>query len=91
MKPKVREQNEIISVHVLYGNEERWKSVKDRGTLRDKNGSIILPMIVIKEHQWDLMMPCLFHLTTMYKENLYLLFVQVVDGVKTIGMIDLLF
>ena len=48
MKPKVREQNEIISVPVLYGNEERWKSVKDRGTLRDKNGSIILPMIVIK-------------------------------------------
>ena len=48
MKPKVKEQNEIISVPVLYGNEERWKSVKNRGTLRDKNGSIILPMIVIK-------------------------------------------
>ena len=48
MKPKVKEQNEIISVPVLYGNEERWKSVKDRGTLRDKNGVIILPMIVIK-------------------------------------------
>jgi len=48
MKPKVKEQNEIISVPVLYGNEERWKSVKDRGTLRDKNGSLILPMIVIK-------------------------------------------
>ena len=48
MKPKVKEQNEIISVPVLYGNEERWKSIKDRGTLRDKNGSIILPIIVIK-------------------------------------------
>ena len=48
MKPKVREQNEIISVPVLYGNEERWKSIKTRGTLRDKNGVIILPMIVIK-------------------------------------------
>ncbi len=48
MKPKVKEQNEIISVPVLYGNEERWKSVKNRGTLRDKNGSIILPMMVIK-------------------------------------------
>ena len=48
MKPKVKEQNEIISVPVLYGNEERWKSIKDRGTLRDKNGVIILPMIVIK-------------------------------------------
>tara|TARA_R100001591_G_scaffold16059_1_gene22488 strand:+ start:496 stop:1338 length:843 start_codon:yes stop_codon:yes gene_type:complete len=48
MKPKVREQNEIISVPVLYGNEERWKSIKARGALRDKNGVIILPMIVIK-------------------------------------------
>ena len=48
MKPKVKEQNEVISVPVLYGNEERWKSVKDRGTLRDTNGVIILPMIVIK-------------------------------------------
>ena len=48
MKPKVKEQNEIISVPILYGNEERWKSIKDRGTLRDKNGVIILPMIVIK-------------------------------------------
>ena len=48
MKPKVKEQNEIISVPVLYGNEERWKSIKARGTLRDKNGVIILPIIVIK-------------------------------------------
>ena len=48
MKPKIKEQNEIISVPVLYGNEERWKSIKARGTLRDKNGVIILPIIVIK-------------------------------------------
>ncbi len=39
MKPKVKEQNEIISVPVLYGNEERGKSIKGRGTLRDKNGN----------------------------------------------------
>ena len=48
MKPKVREQNEVISVPVLYGNEERWKSVKARGALRDKNGTIILPVMIIK-------------------------------------------
>ena len=48
MKPKVKEQNEIISVPVLYGNEERWKSIKTRGALRDKNGSILLPIMVIK-------------------------------------------
>ena len=48
MKPKVKEANEIIKVPVLYGNEERWKSVRGRGTLRDRNGAIILPIIVIK-------------------------------------------
>tara|TARA_B100001564_G_scaffold327077_1_gene309809 strand:- start:319 stop:1161 length:843 start_codon:yes stop_codon:yes gene_type:complete len=48
MKPKVKELNEIIKVPVLYGNEERWKSVRNRGTLRDKNNALILPIIVIK-------------------------------------------
>ena len=47
-KPKVKEANEMIKVPVLYGNEERWKSVRGRGTLRDSNGAIILPVIVIK-------------------------------------------
>ena len=48
MKPKVKEQNEVISVPVLYGNEESWKSVRNRGTLRDSNGALLLPVIVIK-------------------------------------------
>ena len=48
MKPRVKEANEMIKVPVLYGNEERWKSVRGRGTLRDSNGAIILPVIVIK-------------------------------------------
>ena len=48
MKPVVRESNETIKVPVMYGNEERWKSVRSRGVLRDKNGVIILPVIVIK-------------------------------------------
>ena len=48
MKPVVRESNEIIKVPVMYGNEERWKSVRGRGVLRDKNGVIILPVLVIK-------------------------------------------
>ena len=48
MKPKIQESNETISVPVLYGNEERWKSIKSRNTLRDKNGSIILPLMVLK-------------------------------------------
>ena len=48
MKPVVREANEIIKVPVMYGNEERWKSIRNRGVLRDKNGVVILPVMVIK-------------------------------------------
>ena len=32
----------------MYGNEERWKAVRKRGVLRDKNGALILPLIVLK-------------------------------------------
>ena len=48
MKPVVRESNEIIKVPVLWGSEERWKSIRSRGVLRDKNGTIILPVMVVK-------------------------------------------
>ncbi len=33
---------------VVYGNEERWKSVRSRSTLRDSTGAILLPVIVVK-------------------------------------------
>jgi hypothetical protein len=48
MKPTVRESNEIIKVPVLYANEERWKSVRKNGVLRDKNGSVMLPLIIMR-------------------------------------------
>ena len=48
MKPSVKEANEVIKVPVMYGNEERWKSVRKRGVLRDKNGAFILPLIMLK-------------------------------------------
>ena len=38
----------ILDVTVMYGNEERWKSVRKRGVLRDKNGTMILPLIMLK-------------------------------------------
>ena len=38
--PKVKEANETVDVTVMYGNEERWKSVRKRGTMRDKNGAV---------------------------------------------------
>ena len=48
IKPTVQEANEKVKVTVMYGNEERWKAVRKRGVLRDKNNSLILPLIMLK-------------------------------------------
>ena len=48
IKPTVQEANEQVKVTVMYGNEERWKSVRKRGVLRDKNNVLILPLIMLK-------------------------------------------
>ena len=48
LKPKVGEANEMIDVPVMYGNEERWAAVRKRGVIRDKNDSLILPLIMLK-------------------------------------------
>ena len=48
IKPTVQEANERVKVTVMYGNEERWKSVRKRGVMRDKNNSLILPLIMLK-------------------------------------------
>ena len=48
IKPTVQEANERVKVSVMYGNEERWKAVRKRGVLRDKNNSLILPLIMLK-------------------------------------------
>ena len=39
IKPQVKEANEIFKIPVYYGNEERSKSVRKRGVLRDNNNS----------------------------------------------------
>ena len=48
MRPTIKEANEIFKVPVYYGNEERWVSARKRGVLRDKNNSLILPLIMLK-------------------------------------------
>ena len=48
IKPTVQEANEKVKVTIMYGNEERWKAVRKRGVLRDKNNSLILPLIILK-------------------------------------------
>jgi len=48
IRPTVQEANEQIRVTIMYGNEERWKAVRKRGVLRDKNNALILPLIMLK-------------------------------------------
>ena len=48
IRPTVQEANEQVKVTVMYGNEERWKAARKRGVLRDKNGALILPLIMLK-------------------------------------------
>lgn len=37
-----------IQVPIMYGSPETWKSVKKDGILRDNNGKIILPLVMLK-------------------------------------------
>ena len=48
IKPKINEANETVDVTVMYGNEERWKSARKRGVMRDKQGALILPLIMLR-------------------------------------------
>ena len=48
IQPTVRQNGGIINVPVIYGNPERWKSVQKDGFYRDKQGSIMLPLITVQ-------------------------------------------
>ena len=48
MKLKIEENNELVDVPVLYGNEERWVNARRRGAVRDKNGSLLLPLLMLR-------------------------------------------
>mgnify|MGYP001275251818 CR=1 FL=1 len=48
IRPTIKENNEVFKVPVMYANQERWVSARKKGILRDKNGALILPLIMIK-------------------------------------------
>lgn len=48
IKPVVTQNNKQIQVPVIYGNPERWKSAQQDGALRDKNGMIQLPIMMLR-------------------------------------------
>jgi hypothetical protein len=53
MRPTIRESNELVKVPVYYGNQERWKSARKSGVLRDKQGSLLLPLVMMKRINVD--------------------------------------
>jgi hypothetical protein len=46
--PLVTQDNKQIKVPVIYGNPERWKGVQRDGMLRDQNGKLQLPILMIR-------------------------------------------
>ena len=54
MKPKVKENNETFDLTVMYANEERWAAVRKRGSLRDKSGTLILPLCIMRRTSVDI-------------------------------------
>ena len=48
IRPTIKENNEVFKVPVMYANQERWVSARKKGVLRDKNGALILPLIMLK-------------------------------------------
>lgn len=48
IKPVVSQDGKQIQVPVIYGNPERWKSAQQDGSLRDKNGKILLPIMMVR-------------------------------------------
>jgi hypothetical protein len=46
IKPTVVQNSEILSVPIIYGSPERWKSVQESGFYRDASGKIMVPLIM---------------------------------------------
>jgi len=48
IKPKVDDGGEIIDVPIIYGSQERWKSVQKSGVFRDTKGKIQIPLVMYR-------------------------------------------
>jgi len=48
IKPITTQDGKSVTVPIIYGNPERWKSVQKDGILRDKFGKIQLPIMMLR-------------------------------------------
>ena len=53
IKPTVYQNNERLAVPIIYGSPERWKSSQKDGYLRDKQGSLMSPIIMFKRDNME--------------------------------------
>lgn len=53
IRPFVIQNGERISVPIIYGSPERWKSMQKDTYLRDKKGAIMMPIIVFKRDNME--------------------------------------
>jgi len=53
IKPTVIQNEQRIAVPVIYGAPERWKSIQNDGFYRDKNGKLMIPLIMLKRVSID--------------------------------------
>jgi hypothetical protein len=50
IQPYVIQNGQRIEVPIIYGAPERWKSVQRDGYYKDKNGAIMLPLLMFKRN-----------------------------------------
>jgi hypothetical protein len=50
IKPYVIQNGERLSVPIIYGSPEKWKSFQKDGYYRDLNGKIMAPLIMLKKN-----------------------------------------
>tara|TARA_B100000925_G_scaffold215753_1_gene164973 strand:- start:674 stop:1549 length:876 start_codon:yes stop_codon:yes gene_type:complete len=48
IKPTVTQNDRRLSVPIIYGSPERWKSMQADGFYRDKNGKTMVPLVMFK-------------------------------------------
>ncbi len=53
IKPTVTQNDRQIAVPIIYGSPERWKSIQTDGFYRDKNGKIMVPLIMFKRESFE--------------------------------------
>ena len=53
IKPNVIQNGQQITVPVIYGSPERWKSVQADGFYRDNSGRLMVPLIMFKRESFE--------------------------------------